>query len=226
MQRPTLLLLAVPALAVGVALGSASAALAATGGATAQASGANEVGKIGDPVATASAVLTFETATNQLCYTVTATSLEAVAMHIHKGLAGANGPVVVPLDPTKIGAGKTCTTVDATLLADIAEYPSSYYFNAHTKDYPEGALRGQLVASSSTTTAATPATTSPTTTSPTTTSPTTTTPATTSPTVTIPKAVAAGNGGQSQDSSSTLPMVLVLAGGAAVGTAGWRLARR
>ena len=196
MQRPTLLLLAVPALAVGVALGSASAALAATSGATADAKGANEVGKIGDPVATAKALITFDTATNQLCYTVTATSLQAVAMHIHKGMAGANGPVVVPLDPTKIGAGKTCTTVEATLLADIAAYPESYYFNAHTKAYPAGALRGQLGASSSTTT------------------------------VTTPKAVAAGNGGQSQDSSSTLPMVLVLAGGAAVGTAGWRLARR
>ena len=206
MQRPTLLLLAVPALAVGVALGSASAALAATGEATAQASGANEVGKVGDPVATASAVLTFDTAANQLCYTVTATSLQAVAMHIHEGMAGANGPVVVPLDPTKIGAGKTCTTVEATLLADIAGYPSSYYFNAHTKAYPEGAVRGQLVASSGTTAAATPAA--------------------TTPAAVTPKAVAAGNGGQSQDSSSTLPMVLVLAGGVAVGTAGWRLARR
>ena len=203
MQRPTLLLLAVPALAVGITLGSASAALAATSGATAEAKGANEVAKIGDPAATASAVLTFNTTANQLCYTVTATSLPAVAMHIHKGVAGVNGPVVVPLDPTKIGAGKTCTTVEATLLADIAAYPSSYYFNAHTKAYPEGAVRGQLVASYSTTGTTT-----------------------TSPTGTAPKAVAAGNGGQSQDSSSTLPMVLVLAGGAAVGTAGWRLARR
>ena len=205
MQRPALLLLAVPALAVGVALGSASAALAATSGASAQANGANEVGKVGDPAATANAVFSFDTTANQLCYTVTATSLQAVAMHIHKGKAGANGPVVVPLDPTKIGAGKTCTAVAAALLADIAEYPSDYYFNAHTAAYPAGALRGQLVL------AAAEATTTPTTT----------------PTrAAAPTAVAAGNGGQSQDSGNTLPIALVLVGGAAVGAAGRRLARR
>lgn len=215
MHRPALLLLAAPALAVAVAVGSASAALAATSGASTEgANGANEVGKVGDPVATAKALFSFDTTTNQLCYTVTATSLQAVAMHIHKGVAGANGPVVVPLDPTRIGAGKTCIAVAAALLADIAAYPGGYYFNAHTAAYPAGALRGQLESLLLPPYRPPLVGTAPTTTP------------TTSPAATTPTVVAAGNGGQSQDPSSTLPIALVLVGGAAVGTAGWRLARR
>jgi hypothetical protein len=51
MERRTALLLATPALAVGLAIAPAAAALAATTGAsaTATAKGSNEVGKVGDP---------------------------------------------------------------------------------------------------------------------------------------------------------------------------------
>jgi hypothetical protein len=188
MQRRTALLLATPALAIGLAIAPAAAAFAATTGASATAKGSNEVGKAGDPTATANAVFTFDTSTNQLCYTVTATSLQAVAMHIHKGAAGANGPVVVPLDPAKIGAGKTCTAVAPALLSDISSNPAGYYFNAHTKAFPAGAVRGQLVST--------------------------------------PTSVAAGNGGQAEDSGSALPVLLILAGGALAGTAAWRLMPR
>ncbi len=194
MERRTALLLATPVLAVGLAIAPAAAALAAATGASATAKGSNEVGKAGDPKATANALFTFDTSSHQLCYTVTATSLQAVAMHIHKGAAGANGPVVVPLDPTKIGAGKTCAAVAPALLSDISSNPAGYYFNAHTKAFPAGAVRGQLVS--------TPAL------------------------VSTPTGVAAGNGGQAQGSTSALPVLLMLAGGAVAGAAGWRLLPR
>ena len=194
MERRTALLLATPALAVGLAIAPAAAALAAATGASATAKGSNEVGKAGDPKATANAMFTFDTSSHQLCYTVTATSLQAVAMHIHKGAAGANGPVVVPLDPTKIGAGKTCAAVAPALLSDISSNPAGYYFNAHTKAFPAGAVRGQLVS--------TPAL------------------------VSTPTGVAAGNGGQAEGSTSALPVLLMLAGGAVAGAAGWRLLPR
>jgi len=194
MERRTALLLATPVLAVGLAIAPAAAALAAATGASATAKGSNEVGKAGDPKATANAMFTFDTSSHQLCYTVTATSLQAVAMHIHKGAAGANGPVVVPLDPTKIGAGKTCAAVAPALLSDISSNPAGYYFNAHTKAFPAGAVRGQLVS--------TPAL------------------------VSTPTGVAAGNGGQAEGSTSALPVLLMLAGGAVAGTAGWRLLPR
>ena len=194
MERRTALLLATPALAVGLAIAPAAAALAAATGASATAKGSNEVGKAGGPKATANAMFTFDTSSHQLCYTVTATSLQAVAMHIHKGAAGANGPVVVPLDPTKIGAGKTCAAVAPALLSDISNNPAGYYFNTHPKAFPAGAVRGQLVS--------TPAL------------------------VSTPTAVAAGNGGQAEGSTSALPVLLMLAGGAVAGAAGWRLLPR
>lgn len=194
MERRTALLLATPALAVGLAIAPAAAALAATTGASATATGSNEVGKAGDPNAAAKATFTFDTSSHQLCYTVTATSLQAVAMHIHNGAAGVNGPVVVALDATKIGAGKTCLAVAPALLSDISSNPAGYYFNAHTKAFPAGAVRGQLVGT---------------------------------PTMTgTPTSVAAGNGGQAEGPNSALPVLLMLAGGAVAGIAGWRLVPR
>jgi hypothetical protein len=65
--------------------------------------------------------------------------------HIHKEVAGKNGPIVVdfvPLLPTGIG----CVTVsDRRLLSDIKRSPKKFYFNVHTTpDFPGGAIRGQI----------------------------------------------------------------------------------
>jgi hypothetical protein len=85
---------------------------------------------------------------NQLCYGLTAANLaKPVAAHIHTGAAAVNGAIVIPLrqpsggDP---GASAGCTTVDASLLAQIFANPSAYYVNVHTGDFPNGAARGQL----------------------------------------------------------------------------------
>lgn len=73
--------------------------------------------------------------------------LPAAAAHIHKGAAGENGPVVIPLAPPAAdGKANGTATVDATLAADIKANPQGYYFNVHTSDYPQGAIRGQLKA--------------------------------------------------------------------------------
>ena len=65
--------------------------------------------------------------------------------HIHKGGPEVNGPIVVdfvPLLPSGIG----CVPVsDRALLRDIELHPGNYYVNAHTGEFPAGALRGQLV---------------------------------------------------------------------------------
>lgn len=68
-----------------------------------------------------------------------------ILFHIHKGGPTENGPVVVnfvPLLPSGIG----CVPVtDRALLRDIELHPGDYYVNAHTGEFPAGALRGQLV---------------------------------------------------------------------------------
>jgi len=85
----------------------------------------------------------------QLCYGLSAhnITLPAAAAHIHKADAGKAGGVVVPLSaPNANGLAAGCVAVDKTLAADILKNPQGYYFNVHTSDFPNGALRGQIAA--------------------------------------------------------------------------------
>jgi hypothetical protein len=60
---------------------------------------------------------------------------------------GIDGSDVVGFTPAKFNAKKaTCVKVAAKVLGDIAMNPSMYYFNVHSAKYPDGAVRGQLVA--------------------------------------------------------------------------------
>ncbi len=76
------------------------------------------------------------------------------AAHIHDGVAGVNGAILVN---TTIASGevsfpngtgtlsKTALSMDANLASQIIANPSAYYFNVHTAAHPGGAARGQLV---------------------------------------------------------------------------------
>ena len=79
--------------------------------------------------------------------------------HIHRALAGANGPIVVPFfellpgaapvadprhDALERGGLEDCVTADPALLADIVAHPEAYYVNLHNTRYPGGAFRCQL----------------------------------------------------------------------------------
>ncbi|MET8680486.1 CHRD domain-containing protein [Streptomyces sp. NPDC004647] len=69
--------------------------------------------------------------------------------HIHQGKAGANGDVKVPLfgtampDTVHSAAGQT-TVTDAALAQQIRTDPAGFYVNLHSKEFPGGAVRGQL----------------------------------------------------------------------------------
>jgi hypothetical protein len=67
------------------------------------------------------------------------------AAHIHRGLAGTSGPVLVGFNPVFTGgvANGTVTTTEA-LATEIREHPSNFYVNVHNADFPGGAIRGQL----------------------------------------------------------------------------------
>jgi len=142
--RRIALALAVPAAAAGLAVLPATAASAESGTFTASAVGANET-KPGDPDASAEGSFRVDTAAGQFCYTVTANGLEdAAAMHIHQAPEGTDGPVVIPLDQTKLNGGETCTTAEAAVLEGILADPAGYYLNVHTPEFPAGAVRDQL----------------------------------------------------------------------------------
>jgi hypothetical protein len=71
--------------------------------------------------------------------------------HIHQGPTGANGPVVVPLFATPMpdtvdAANGEVTVTDSALATQLSTQPAGFYVNLHSKEFPGGALRGQLKA--------------------------------------------------------------------------------
>jgi CHRD domain len=85
---------------------------------------------------------------SQFCYGLTVTNLgQLTGAHVHRGNAGENGPIVIPLalpsggDP---GTSSECVTANTALLQEILRRPSQFYVNVHTTAFPGGAIRDQL----------------------------------------------------------------------------------
>jgi hypothetical protein len=100
-----------------------------------------------EPNATGSAVLRIRKDVGAVCYRLHAANvtLPTIAAHIHKGVAGVNGPVVVPFTaPGANGTSSGCTTSTAAIVDDILANRAGYYVNVHTKEHPGGAIRAQL----------------------------------------------------------------------------------
>lgn len=114
--------------------------------------GANEVpGVAGAP--TGSALIRLNQGLRRICFTITVAGLGtdvANAAHIHSGVAGVNGPVLIPL--TGIDAlnrapnqARGCVqNVEPAAIKDIRQHPERFYVNVHTNAHPGGATRGQL----------------------------------------------------------------------------------
>lgn len=116
--------------------------------------GGNEVSadgtaNAGDPDGSGTATLLITDTT--LCYAILVTRIDTpTEAHIHKGVAGVNGPVVVTLNPPTTGNpgdSSDCTPADATVLTNISQNPAGFYVNVHDAAFPNGAIRGQLLGS-------------------------------------------------------------------------------
>jgi hypothetical protein len=106
-----------------------------------------EVPGPGDPDGTGTATVRLRAGEGRICYqlNVSAIALPASAAHIHVGVAGQSGAIVVPLTaPNASGAASGCVNVSRTLVAAILANSHGYYVNVHTSDFPNGAVRGQL----------------------------------------------------------------------------------
>lgn len=139
MKRLVLVLLAVVALA--------PAALAQQSF-LANLSGANEVPPA-DPDGTGTALITITGTT--ITYSITVDNIAVpTAQHIHSGVAGVNGPVVVTLTGTWVGSGDGPWTLNGSVVSDAATVnsiianPAAFYVNVHNQPFPGGAVRGQL----------------------------------------------------------------------------------
>lgn len=87
-----------------------------------------------------------DTAKHEVCYDLAVEKIQTATMaHIHKGAAGASGPVVVPLNkPGADGKASGCATASDEVVKALLAHPADYYVNVHNAEFPGGAVRGQL----------------------------------------------------------------------------------
>ena len=84
--------------------------------------------------------------TNTICTDLEIRQIGTVtAAHIHRGAPGVNGPPVVTLDAPDDNDSDDCDAVADALVDEIRNNPGGFYVNVHTTDFPNGAIRGQLV---------------------------------------------------------------------------------
>jgi hypothetical protein len=108
--------------------------------------GANEVPVTGDPDGWGKARISINDATNQVCTDLEVRDIATVtAAHIHRGSVGQVGEPVINLDRPDDDDSNDCDTVGDALVDSIRNNPGAFYVNVHTPDYPDGALRGQIV---------------------------------------------------------------------------------
>jgi len=119
-------------------------------------SGAQEV-PVADPDGTGRTTITVDEATGEVCFRISFNRTGTPNRgHIHVGVAGTNGVIVVPLfelvglpgdadnDDLEQNRLEGCVTTSLETAAAIAADPTGYYVNLHNARYPTGAIRGQL----------------------------------------------------------------------------------
>ena len=108
--------------------------------------GSNETPTTGDPDGWGKARISIDDAANRICTDLEVRDIATVtAAHIHRGSVGQVGDPVVNLDPPDDDDSDDCDTLDDALIDSIRNNPGAFYVNVHTPDYPNGALRGQIV---------------------------------------------------------------------------------
>ena len=107
----------------------------------------NEVVGGGDPDGMADAEITVSDELGQVCWELkNVTGIGAITgAHIHRGARGVNGPVVFELRRANEGGYKGCTDAGEWVQEYVEAAPNAFYVQAHTAQYPNGAIRGQLM---------------------------------------------------------------------------------
>jgi len=114
---------------------------------TARLRGANERPGPGDADGRGATAMVVLPDSGMVCYALRVSGLDdVVGGHIHRGVAGQPGDIVVSLQLPP-GPGRffaNCVPGDATVLDEIAAAPQNFYVNVHTTVFPAGAIRDQL----------------------------------------------------------------------------------
>lgn len=85
----------------------------------------------------------------RVCVELTTEGFDLVLAHIHQGVVGANGPVVVDFTSLIDGDGASgCVAADRATILEIIRNPAGFYVNLHQGIPPDPAffeaIRGQL----------------------------------------------------------------------------------
>ena len=125
-----------------VALGLSAVCVAQSQSYTAALSGANEVPPNAS-TATGATAVTINPTTGGLFWSTNSSIAQSAVTghHIHRGAAGANGPVVVNFFNAYTGT----TNIGTTLATEIVANPGNFYVNLHTAAFGGGEIRAQLV---------------------------------------------------------------------------------
>ena len=113
--------------------------------------GANEVPGPGDPNGKGEIFMTVNKKRHKICFALTFKKIQdPVAGHIHRGAADVAGPVKVELfsDPAGLpgpSAEGCVKNLKRRFLRRLSNHADRFYVNLHNGDYPDGAIRGQLV---------------------------------------------------------------------------------
>lgn len=110
--------------------------------------GASEVGHVGDADGKGLFSGTVS-ATNSFCYGYALNNIDTVtAMKIYRAPVGQNGEAVAELQIPATGSASNqldaCSPLPADLAQRIIANPQNWYINVLTKNFPTGAIRGQM----------------------------------------------------------------------------------
>ena len=99
----------------------------------------------GSPTAHGIVNVTLNASSGKVCWTFELAGVAKPAFaHIHKGRAGTSGPVFIAFGKTYKAKG--CTRASKKAIDAVESNPNGYYVNVHNAKYPNGVVRGQLVA--------------------------------------------------------------------------------
>jgi hypothetical protein len=96
-------------------------------------------------IAQGSATMLINPANRQFTAAITTTGIAGDAAHIHEGPAGVNGPIIVPLAESVTGSGIWSVSAVLTEAQFNSLHAGNLYFNVHSRAFPAGEIRGQLL---------------------------------------------------------------------------------